>query len=374
DGMQVTVRARVSLYENRGEFQLIVEHAALAGDGALQRAFEALKNRLHAEGLFDPAHRQVLPKLPARAGVITSPSGAAVRDVLSVLRRRFPGIPVLIYPVPVQGRDAPAAIIKALETANRRKDCDVLLLARGGGSLEDLQAFNDEGVARAVYASAIPIVSGIGHEIDFTIVDFVADLRAATPSAAAESISPDGQAWRHSQERLQQRLQQRMRQILSEKRSVLENLAKRLQHPRQQLQSLNQRLDELELRLGQAMRLNLNRHTQRLAALDMRLRHQDPRQSLAALDMRRAHLEKRLAYAWLQQLQARRAKLAALGRALDAMNPLATLQRGYAIVTDPAAGNNKVLQNAGAVSPGKQIHARLAHGTLLCTVEKSIEE
>lgn len=190
NGQQVLLRTRVSLYPARGEFQLIVEHMEAAGDGALRRQFELLKRRLSEEGLFDPESKLPLPMVPERLGVITSPTGAAIRDILSVLKRRFPGIPVLIYPVPVQGAEAPAAIVKALRTAAARHECDLLIMARGGGSLEDLWAFNDEAVARAMHACPIPIVSGIGHEIDFTIADFVADQRAPTPSAAAELVSP----------------------------------------------------------------------------------------------------------------------------------------------------------------------------------------
>ena len=195
NGQQVLARARISLYEARGDFQLIIEHMEETGDGALRRQFELLKHKLFEEGLFDESHKRELPSLPTRLGVITSPSGAAIRDILSVLKRRFPGIPILIYPVPVQGNEAPPAIIDAIKTAGIRKDCDLLILARGGGSLEDLWAFNDESVARAIYHCPIPVVTGIGHEIDFTIADFVADFRAPTPSAAAEYISPDQNEW-----------------------------------------------------------------------------------------------------------------------------------------------------------------------------------
>jgi exodeoxyribonuclease VII large subunit len=191
NGQQVLARVRISLYEARGEFQLIVEHMEETGDGALRRQFELLKQKLFEEGLFDEAHKQALPFLPTQLGVITSPSGAAIRDILSVLKRRFPGIPVLIYPVPVQGTEAPQAIVESIHSAAKCQDCDLLILARGGGSLEDLWAFNEETVARAINACPIPIVTGIGHEIDFTIADFVADYRAPTPSAAAEFISPD---------------------------------------------------------------------------------------------------------------------------------------------------------------------------------------
>ena len=195
DGMQVLVRASAGLYENRGDYQLIVDHMEEAGAGLLQRRFEELKTKLAQEGLFDTEHKQDIPSFPDRIGIITSPSGAAVRDVLSVLNRRFPGIPVLIYPIPVQGDDAPPQIVRMINKACQHNDCDVLILTRGGGSLEDLWAFNDERVARAVFDCQIPLVCGVGHEIDFTIADFVADVRAPTPSAAAELVSPDRLEW-----------------------------------------------------------------------------------------------------------------------------------------------------------------------------------
>ncbi|MCU7921893.1 MAG: exodeoxyribonuclease VII large subunit, partial [Candidatus Thiodiazotropha sp. (ex Dulcina madagascariensis)] len=212
NGQQVTIRARVSLYEARGEFQLIVEQMEPAGEGALRLAFEQLKHKLATEGLFDSETKKPLPSPPNQLGIITSPTGAAVRDLLTVLRRRFPALPVIIYPVQVQGEDAPRQIIRMLQLANQRQECDLLILSRGGGSLEDLQAFNDEGLARAIHASQIPLVTGIGHEIDFTIADFVADRRAPTPSAAAELVSPDQQEWYQRVTQLARRLSQRQRQ------------------------------------------------------------------------------------------------------------------------------------------------------------------
>ncbi|NNG14391.1 MAG: exodeoxyribonuclease VII large subunit, partial [Gammaproteobacteria bacterium] len=206
NGQQVLVRAKVSLYEARGDFQLIIEHMEEAGDGALRREYEAMKRRLRNEGLFEAAHKQAIPELPKQIGVLTSPTGAAIRDILSVLKRRFPSIPILIYPVPVQGQGATKKIAQAIELANIRRECDVLLLSRGGGSLEDLWAFNEELLAHAIFKSEIPIVSAVGHEVDFTIADFVADVRAATPSAAAELLSPDRQEWLARLNSLQRRL------------------------------------------------------------------------------------------------------------------------------------------------------------------------
>ncbi|MEW8429342.1 MAG: exodeoxyribonuclease VII large subunit, partial [gamma proteobacterium symbiont of Ctena orbiculata] len=235
NGQQVVLRARVSLYEARGEFQLIVEHMEPAGEGALRLAFEQLKQRLAAEGLFDAGHKQPLPSIPQQLGIITSPSGAAIRDLLTVLKRRFPVLPVIIYPVQVQGEGAAEQITAMLQLADRRDECDLLILSRGGGSLEDLQAFNDEGVARAIHACRIPLVTGIGHEIDFTIADFVADQRAATPSAAAELVSPDQAAWQRQLKQLGQRLGLGQRRYLGQLQEQLLTLRGRLlrQHPSQ---------------------------------------------------------------------------------------------------------------------------------------------
>ena len=238
NGMKVLMRTRVSLYEPRGNFQLIAEHMEAAGDGALLRAFEELKARLAQEGLFDEHIKQAIPELPKRIGVITSATGAAVRDVLSVLQRRFPAIPVLLYPVPVQGNQAAPAIVNTLKLANQRKDCDVLLLVRGGGSLEDLWAFNEEVVARAIQQSDIPLVSGIGHEVDYTIADFVADQRAATPSAAAELVSPDQETYLGQFIYFEQRLSQLILEKIKQQKQQLGWLKSRLnmQHPVSYLQ------------------------------------------------------------------------------------------------------------------------------------------
>ncbi|MEX0952072.1 MAG: exodeoxyribonuclease VII large subunit, partial [Gammaproteobacteria bacterium] len=254
NGMQVLLRAGVSLYEGRGEFQLIVEYLEPAGAGALQRAFEELKRKLEAEGLFDPAHKQTLPAFPKRIGVITSPSGAAIRDVLNVLKRRYPGVEVIIYPAPVQGADAPAKLKRMLDVAIARNEVDVLLLTRGGGSLEDLWAFNDEPLARAIHACPLPIVSAVGHEIDFTIADFVADQRAATPSAAAELLSPDQTQLLRQLARYESLLDRQMQQQLRSRKDRINSLQKRLPHPQRTLQQISQRLDDLTLRSQRAIK------------------------------------------------------------------------------------------------------------------------
>ena len=255
NGDMVIVSAQVSLYEPRGDYQLVVERMEQAGDGALRQAFERLKLKLLNEGLFDAERKQTLPLIPKQIAVITSPSGAAVHDILTVLQRRFPAIPVMIYPVAVQGEQAKFEISAALQTANQRGEADVIILARGGGSLEDLWAFNEEIVARAIAASKIPVISGVGHEVDVTIADFVADLRAATPSAAAERAVPNQLDWLQAFSAQEQRLKQILQRTLNDQRQRLNWLSKglQMQHPGEKLQRNAQRLDELEQRLTQAI-------------------------------------------------------------------------------------------------------------------------
>jgi exodeoxyribonuclease VII large subunit len=369
DGLQVLVRARISLYEARGEYQLIVEHMEEAGAGALQRAFEALKARLAAEGLFATEHKQPLPVLPRRIGVITSPTGAAIRDILSVLARRFPAIPVLVYPVPVQGEGAGARIAAALQTAGRRAECDVLILARGGGSLEDLWAFNEEVVARAIHACPLPVVSGVGHEVDVTIADFAADLRAATPSAAAEAVSPDGQEWLTRLLRHDARLLGLLRRHQQQARQTLDGLGKRLQarHPGQRLRQQAQRLDELEQRLQRGLERRLGVARTALGQWRARLRGVAPGPRLARLAARRTELERRLRSVLEHRLDQRRQALKGLARALDAVSPLATLGRGYSITRRVRDG--ALLRTAAEVAVGEEIETRLAEGGLISIVQ-----
>ena len=366
NGSAVLARVRVSLYEARGDYQLIVEHLEEAGDGRLRRQFEQLKQRLAAEGLFDAARKRPLPELPHRIGVITSPSGAAIRDVLSVLQRRFPAIPVLIYPVPVQGLDAPPAIVEALRTAARRDECDLLLLTRGGGSLEDLWAFNGEAVARAIADSPIPVVSAVGHEIDISIADFVADVRAATPSAAAELISPDRGEWLDTLRHWRSRLVRAIRARLAREQRHLHAIGRHLKHPGQRLQEQAQRLDELELRLSRALHAQLQTRQARLDTLRARLHGQSPKRQLAALQQRLASDRRRLRAAMPQRLEQEHQRLAGLARALDAVSPLATLGRGYAIVQD---SGGRVIRKASEVSVGDDVQVRLGEGRLECRVE-----
>lgn len=369
EGLQVLVRGRISLYEPRGDYQLIVDQMEEAGDGALRRAFEELKRKLDAEGLFDAARKQPLPTLPSRIGVITSPSGAAVRDVMSVLRRRFPAIPVLIYPVPVQGKEAGGEIANAIRLASRRADCDVLILTRGGGSLEDLWPFNEEVVARAIHDCRVPLVSAVGHEIDFTIADFVADRRAATPSAAAELVVPDQLEWLARLTQLSARLENRLRQMLSDDQRRMAWLEQRLQqlHPGQYLRQQAQRLDELEQRARLLIEIKFNRLQYSLKELNEKLQRHSPTQLLGRLQLQQDLLAQRLGTAVLGLLAEKRRRLELACRSLDTISPLATLQRGYAIVSQ--LPERRILRQAASVKTGDRVEARLAEGTLVCTVD-----
>ena len=325
DGLQVLLRARVSLYEPRGDYQLIADFMEEAGEGALRRRFEELKARLAAEGLFDAGVKRPLPRLPRRIGVITSPTGAAIRDILHILKRRFAAVPVVIYPVPVQGAGAGQEIAAALARANARAETDVLILARGGGSLEDLWAFNEEVVARAIRASRIPVVSGVGHEIDFTIADFAADVRAPTPSGAAELVVPDGAEWRRA-------------------------------------------LESARARLGVGVRRGVARSSERLTWLLGRLARVHPRERLARRAQRLDELETRLGRALGQRLQLSRARLLTATRTLNAVSPLATLERGYSILV---TADGQLVRAAMQVAPGDTVAARTSRGTVHATVTRT---
>jgi exodeoxyribonuclease VII large subunit len=370
DGQQVLVRARVGLYEGRGDLQLIVEHLEPAGEGALRQAVERLKQRLAAEGLFAAARKRLLPPYPGQLGVITSPSGAALHDVLSVLRRRWPGLPVVLYPVQVQGADAPAQICRALELANRRRECDLLLLVRGGGPLEDLMAFNDEAVVRGVAASRLPVVVGVGHEIDFTLADLAADARAATPSAAAELASPDRRTLWHRLRALGQRILAIQRRRQRDGWTQTAALAKQLArvHPQLRLRQRQQRLDDLELVLRGGMEGRLQRLQGRLDALGVRLWGQTPTYRLQRWRLRLEQGQRRLEAAVGVRIGGSRERLARALATLDAVSPLATLARGYAIVTTQSTGT--LLRDARQVAPGQRVEARLGRGRLLCRVEE----
>ncbi len=368
NGQQVLIRARVGLYEGRGEFQLVAESMQPAGDGRLRLAFEQLKQRLSTEGLFDASQKLSIPAFPHTIGVITSPTGAAIRDIISVLKRRFPNIPVIIYPVPVQGAGAAEKIAHMLYIANQRRECDVLILSRGGGSLEDLWSFNEECVARAIHACSIPLVSGVGHEIDFTIADFVADHRAATPSAAAELVSPDQETILDTIKAQQYRMTASLLGLLQSEQQRLQWLTRRLQHPGRRLQELAQRTDDLNLRLVRAQSNRLQGQQHRLKNLITRLQAQNPAQRFSVLDQQWQQLAIRLQGALRQQMRRKQEQLQSAMRMLDTVSPLATLDRGYAIVTRHSDGH--VITAAEQLQLGERITTRFAKGTTTSRIEE----
>jgi exodeoxyribonuclease VII large subunit len=323
NGMQILARAKISLYPVRGEFQLIIDQFEPAGEGALRKAFEKLKSQLAAEGLFEPQHKKPLPKFPCTIGIISSETGAALRDICIVLKERFPAISIIVYPTLVQGKNAAGQIAQQIKTANQRKECDVLILARGGGSLEDLWPFNEEIVARAIFKSELSLISAVGHETDFTIADFVADKRAATPTMAAQLASPDAYEYQEQLDKTYQLLIKTILFLFKNYQQNLENLAKRLRHPQQRLQDGFQHCDELTQRLNLSIK---------------------------------------------NQLQIHQQKLLGLSRTLQAISPLASLARGYAIVSD--AASKKILSNSKDVKLGQEIITQLAKGELLCEVKK----
>jgi exodeoxyribonuclease VII large subunit len=346
NGDQVLAFGRVSIYEPRGDYQLIVEQVEPAGEGALKRQFEVLKKKLAADGLFDEDRKQALPDLPSRIGVITSPSGAAIRDVLTILRRRFPSIPVVIYPAAVQGDAAPGELIAALGSAVRRNECDVLIIGRGGGSLEDLWAFNDEALARAIAACPIPVVSAVGHEVDFTIADFVADVRAPTPSGAAELVVPDRGDWLRAINALAVRVARLGQRAVEDRGQALDWLARRLVQtsPRRNLERQHERLTQLRRRMCQAISHDMNARQPLLAGLRQRLHG-----------------------AGIRAVADSQHRLQLAVRGLNAVSPLATLERGYAIIEDVATG--KVILNSADATVGHDIRARLASGELKATIK-----
>lgn len=369
DGMQVLVQARVSLYEPRGDYQLIIESMQPAGDGMLALRFEELKRRLGAEGLFDEGRKRPLPREPRAVGLVTSATGAALHDMLTVLERRAPDLPVFIYPTQVQGSAATSQIVAAITLANRRAEVDVLIVGRGGGSLEDLWCFNEEAVARAIAGSAIPVVSAVGHEVDVTISDFAADLRAPTPSAAAELVAPDRSARAQRLVHLKQRLVQAISRRQTAARHGFALLQKRLDHqdPKRRLEQQSQRLDELSGRLQQLLNLRLHQGERRLANLELRLQARSPSTLLAAGKRRHQLAEERLHTLMSKRQDLAAHRLAMLSARLDGVSPLATLGRGYSITRTPSG---EVISRAAQVSPGQQLVTTLAEGDLRVRVEE----
>jgi exodeoxyribonuclease VII large subunit len=371
NGDQVLAFGRVSIYEARGDYQLIVEQLEEAGEGELRRRFEVLKQKLSAEGLFDEDEKQDLPELPEKIGVVTSPSGAAVRDIITVLKRRFPSIPVVIYPTLVQGETAATLIADAIATAVSRNECDVLILARGGGSLEDLWSFNEEIVARAIHDCPIPIVSAVGHEVDFTIADFVADVRAPTPSGAAELVVPDQAEWLRSLSATAGRIALLGRRYLEEKFQTVDWLSRRLTQssPATTVARQNDWLRNLQQILTGAIRHDLVTRVRIVENIRFRLLQRSPAIGVQQSMQRLSALQQRLRGSGTSAVDKLNVRLRLAARALDSVSPLATLDRGYAIVSDEGTG--AILTDAAKVKPGSGIRAQLAHGTLQATVNET---
>ncbi|MFP8965655.1 exodeoxyribonuclease VII large subunit [Pokkaliibacter sp. CJK22405] len=393
NGDEVHLYCRLGFYEPRGDVQVLGDFMEPAGLGSLQQAFEQLKTRLAAEGLFDQLRKRPVPTDPQRIAVITSPTGAAIRDILNVLKRRSPGTEVDLYPVAVQGTEAAPAIVRALELANRLADTEVIILGRGGGSLEDLWPFNEESVARAIAASELPVISAVGHETDVTIADFVADLRAPTPSAAAELAVPDHRHHAQQLSTLERRLTHAMRRQLQQHHQYVQQLQRRLRQPERQWQQYSQRLDELRQRLEYRLQQQLRERRQQLAQLIQRHEQQSPERRLATQRQQLEQLSSRLHRAIKQPLESPGSKLQQLEqrllqqgqkliaerkerlgqqmRALHLVSPLATLERGYAIVQDE---QGHVVQDTQQLVAGQSVVTRLGQGRFVSTVTSTDTE
>jgi exodeoxyribonuclease VII large subunit len=370
NGMQVIARGRVTIYDQRGELQLSAEFLEPVGAGALQLAFEQLKNRLAKEGLFDRSRKKPVPQLPRRIGIVTSPRGAALHDMLNVLARRHENVGILIYPAQVQGESAPSEVAAGLKYFNRAKNVDVIIVARGGGSIEDLAAFNDEGLARTIAASAIPVISAVGHETDFTIADFVADLRAPTPSAAAELVIESKHQLAEHLSHLHQRLARAARYRLLMSKSQLSELAQHGAFARMEdvIKRRAQRLDDLVYRLAAIYQRQLREYHRRLDVAAARVRHFDFRRSLAITRTKLESGREALARVMHSQIAEHRAKLNQLAATLDALSPVKILDRGYALVFDSSGA---LIKDATKLSSGEQITGRVAHGTFTAEVKET---
>jgi exodeoxyribonuclease VII large subunit len=375
DGMQVILRGRVSVYEQRGDFQLLADHLEPAGEGALRAAFETLRSKLAAQGIFDVERKKPLPTFPAHVAVISSRSGAAVRDIVSVFRRRCPTLAVTLVDVAVQGKEAELQILDAFERltfwqTNLGPQPDVILLARGGGSLEDLWTFNLESIAHAIADCPIPIVAAIGHETDFTIADYVADVRAATPSAGAELIAPDMLDWQRRAARFNRSLLAHWRHTLANRRHALRSLSRRLTHPGRALEQRMQRLDDIDRRLARAARACVERARLSLESIDARFAQQQPHQRIGRIRADVARFRRALARAHRVRVERAAAALASASRALHAVSPLETLGRGYAIVATPSTDRwGTPITSVDGVHRGDRVVAHLDDGSLDCRVE-----
>ena len=383
NGQQVMIRARLSVYEPRGEYQLLADFIEAAGDGLLRQQYEQLKQRLHAEGLFAAERKKALPKAVNTLGVITSPTGAAIRDILTVLQRRAPSIQVIIYPSLVQGAQAAKDLTAALQQAIQRQECDVLIIGRGGGSLEDMWCFNDETLARTIAACPIPIVSAVGHEIDFSIADFVADVRAATPSAAAELVSPDQEHQRFQLQQWQQRLAHAILQRLhaSAQQLRLQQSRLTLLDPARKLQQQQQRLDELQLRLQQAIQQRIAKKRHQFQLLKQTLNLVSPSVKLQQQQQLLASLQQRLMQQFGQIQQQKQRQWQHLVSQLHTVSPLATLQRGYSIIfiddkTQDATSKTTgtVVKSVEQVNIGQQLRLTVADGHIFSRVESTKQD
>jgi exodeoxyribonuclease VII large subunit len=368
DGMQVVVRGRVTVYEERGDLQLAAEYIEPKGAGGLQVAFEQLKAKLEAEGLFAAERKKAIPALPSRIGIVTSPQAAALRDILNILQRRHHTANAVIYPAQVQGDFAPTEVAAGVRYFNQSRSVEVIIVGRGGGSAEDLAAFNDEGLARTVAASEIPVISAVGHETDFTIVDFVADLRAPTPSAAAELVIRSRVEIESQSEAVRERLVRAMERRLLEARNALMERAQDGAFARMMdlIRQRQQKVDDLSYRLERGERQALELTRRRWEVLAAAVRHYDLRRVLAGIRGDLAAQTAALAAAMRNQLLQNRVRIERIGRALEVLSPLAILDRGYALVFD---GSGQLVKDAAQVKPGDEIKARVARGEILATVK-----
>jgi len=371
EGSQVLVKARVSLYEARGDFQLIVDSMEDAGVGALQRAYEQLKQKLQAQGLFDQQHKKALPELPHCVGIITSSSGAALHDIINVLQRRFPALPVIIYPSQVQGDEAPEQLFHALAQAQQQALCDVLIIGRGGGSIEDLWAFNNEHLAQAIYDCPIPVVSSVGHETDFTICDFVADVRAPTPSAAAELVSPDQSEWLNWLQGIENQLSSLINRQLLSLQQQLQWQRKRLKHPGRYLEDVAQRIDDLANRMEQQLGLQLQLRQEKVLTFEARLQQHSPLHTLKQQLTRLNFLQQRLEQSLHPRFESMQQKIASLAREMDAFSPLATLGRGYCLAKDE---NNALIKSASELHSGQKLKVCFSKDQALVSVDKVLRK
>ena len=369
EGMQIQVRGRISIYENRGDYQLIIEHMNTTGRGGLHKAFEALKQKLTDEDLFDNEHKQKLPDFPQHIIVITSPTGAAIRDILSVFKRRSPFIKVSIIASAVQGENASHQLVQALQMS-KRINADAVIIGRGGGSIEDLWPFNNEALARAIISHPIPVVSAVGHETDFTIADFVADYRAPTPSAASEILSPDCKSIIDKINQLNRKMTALAHRCIQLATEQINHISKRLRHPGYQLRENTQRLDDLEIRINQALRLVLERKKSNLQAKALILQQHDPQTKIIQYKLMLNHQNSLLKGLMLQYLKNKQNSLEFISAKLNAVSPLSTMSRGYSITQQ----NEKVITSAKQLHINDKITIMLHKGYTECTVNRSINK